>query len=185
MSEDPTRATRSGAPRHGSVGPADPHADPATDPALRPVGHGYEGHGHDGYDGYGGYEGRGREGRHEGRHEGRREGRGHEGPTASVGEPPTAPVRAQRPPSPDADGPAVPRTRTGGLWTGLVLSAVVLVFLLVFILQNPAPVEIRFLVFAGQLPVGVALLLAAVAGVLLVAIPAALRILQLRRAVRR
>lgn len=181
MSEDPTRATRSGAPRHGSVGPADPHADPATDPALRPVGHGYEGHGHDGYDGYGGYEGRGREGRHEGRHE----GRGHEGPTASVGEPPTTPVRAQRPPSPDADGPVVPRTRTGGLWTGLVLSAVVLVFLLVFILQNQDPVQIRFLVFAGQLPVGVALLLAAVAGVLLVAIPGALRILQLRRAVRR
>lgn len=174
MSEDPTRATRSGAPRHGSVGPADPHADPATDPALRPVGHGYEGHGYDGYDGY---EGRGREGR--------REGRAHEGSSASVGEPPTAPVRAQRPPPPDVDGPVVPRTRTGGLWTGLVLSAVVLVFLLVFILQNPAPVQIRFLVFAGQLPVGVALLLAAVAGVLLVAIPGALRILQLRRAVRR
>lgn len=80
---------------------------------------------------------------------------------------------------------AITRTRTGGLWTGLILSAVVLVFLLVFILQNPDPVAIHFLGFAGSLPIGVALLLAAVGGLLLVAIPGGLRILQLRRATRR
>jgi uncharacterized integral membrane protein len=81
--------------------------------------------------------------------------------------------------------PVVRRTRTGGLWSGLVLSALVLVFLLVFILQNLDPVRITFLGFGGSLPIGVALLLAAIAGLLLVALPAGIRMLQLRRAARR
>lgn len=81
--------------------------------------------------------------------------------------------------------PVVTRTRTGGLWTGLILSAIVLVFLLVFILQNLAVVTIYFLWFTFSLPIGVALLLAAIAGLLLVAIPGGLRILQLRRVARR
>ncbi|GAA5130490.1 lipopolysaccharide assembly protein LapA domain-containing protein [Pseudonocardia adelaidensis] len=102
-----------------------------------------------------------------------------------------------------ADGPTVPtpsepkaragwppeepaaRSRSGVLWTGLILSAVVLLFLLIFILQNGTPVQINFLGASGTLPIGVALLLAAVAGLLLVAIPGGLRILQLRRAARR
>jgi uncharacterized integral membrane protein len=82
------------------------------------------------------------------------------------------------------DAPAA-RSRTGVLWTGLILSAVVLLFLLIFILQNSTPVQINFLGASGTLPTGVALLLAAVAGLLLVAIPGGLRILQLRRAARR
>ena len=57
--------------------------------------------------------------------------------------------------------------------------------LLVFILQNGDPAQIQFFAFQGTLPVGVALLLAAIAGMLLVAIPGSLRILQLRRAARR
>jgi uncharacterized integral membrane protein len=77
------------------------------------------------------------------------------------------------------------RSRTGGLWVGLVLSALVLLLLLVFILQNDDPVNISFFAFEGTLPTGVALLLAAIAGILLVAIPGSLRILQLRRAARR
>jgi uncharacterized integral membrane protein len=80
---------------------------------------------------------------------------------------------------------AVRRSRTGGLWAGLVLSALVLLLLLVFILQDGGPVQISFFALEGVLPIGVALLLAAIAGVLLVAIPGSLRILQLRRAARR
>jgi uncharacterized integral membrane protein len=83
------------------------------------------------------------------------------------------------------DQPAAPRSRSGVLWTGLILSAVVLLFLLIFILQNSTPVQINFLGASGTLPAGVALLLAAIAGLLLVAIPGGLRILQLRRAARR
>jgi uncharacterized integral membrane protein len=60
-----------------------------------------------------------------------------------------------------------------------------LIFLLIFIVQNNVPVQINFLGVTGTLPTGVALLFAAIAGLLLVAIPAGLRILQLRRAARR
>ena len=74
------------------------------------------------------------------------------------------------------------RSRTSGLWIGLILSAIVLVFLLIFILQNRVPAQITFLVWTGALPTGVALLFAAIAGMLLVAIPGSVRILQLRRA---
>lgn len=98
-------------------------------------------------------------------------------------EAPTVPTAQPVPVAPVA--PAVRRSRTGGLWTGLVFSAVVLIFLLVFILQNLEPVRIAFLGFGGSLPIGVALLLAAIAGLLLVAVPAGVRMVQLRRAARR
>lgn len=75
----------------------------------------------------------------------------------------------------------VPNTRIGGLWATMILSAIVLIFLLVFILQNTAPVAINFLWLTGALPTGVALLFAAIAGMLLVAVPGTWRILQLRR----
>jgi lipopolysaccharide assembly protein A len=77
-----------------------------------------------------------------------------------------------------------PRTRTSELWVGIILAALVLIFLLVFIIQNPLPVQINFLGWAGALPTGVALLFAAIAGMLVVAIPGSFRILQLRRAAR-
>ena len=103
-----------------------------------------------------------------------------------VADGPTVPTPSE--PNERAGWPAeepVPRSRTGMLWTGLILSALVLLVLLVFILQNSTPVQINFLGTSGTLPVGVALLLAAIAGLLLVAIPGGLRILQLRRAARR
>ena len=75
--------------------------------------------------------------------------------------------------------------RISGVWVALTLSAVVLVFLLIFIVQNDVDVPIRFLGMAGTLPLGVALLFAAALGILLVAIPSYGRILQLRRALRK
>ena len=59
------------------------------------------------------------------------------------------------------------------------------IYLLIFILQNNVPVQINFLGLSGTLPTGVALLFAAIAGLLLGAIPGSMRILQLRRAARR
>jgi uncharacterized integral membrane protein len=76
---------------------------------------------------------------------------------------------------------AVRRTRVGGWWVVLVLATLVLLFLLIFVLQNGQHVRISFLWMHGNLPLGVALLLAAVGGVLIVAIPGTWRILQLRR----
>jgi uncharacterized integral membrane protein len=83
----------------------------------------------------------------------------------------------------DASRPAgpVPRTRIGGLWVAAIVATLVGLFLLIFILQNGQSVTVSFLGFDGQLPLGVALLLAAACGALLVAIPGTGRILQLRR----
>ena len=106
------------------------------------------------------------------------------GSAPAAGVDPT-PTRTARPTPASRPTATLKRTRTGGLWVGLTLGAVVLVLLLVFILQNLAQVQIYFFWANGQLPLGVALLLAAVAGVLLVAIPGYGRILQLRRAARR
>ncbi len=99
--------------------------------------------------------------------------------------PPQTPPDAPTVPTPGRGVPAVVHSRSGGLWTGLILSALVLIVLLVFILQNLEAVTINFLGFSGSLPVGVALLLAAIAGLLLIAIPGGVRMLQLRRVARR
>lgn len=74
------------------------------------------------------------------------------------------------------------RSRIGGAWVGLVLGALVLILLLVFVLQNLEDVRVSFAGADGRVPLGVALLLAAVAGALVVAVPGSARILQLRRA---
>ena len=76
------------------------------------------------------------------------------------------------------------RTRVGGTWIGFILGAVVLIFLLVFVVQNLVPVEVTFLGLRGTLPLGVWLLFAAIAGVLLLAIPGLGRLTQWRRATR-
>jgi uncharacterized integral membrane protein len=73
----------------------------------------------------------------------------------------------------------------GGLWVTLVVAAFVLLLLLIFILQNGQQAQVSFLGAHGNLPMGVALLLAAVFGVLLVALPGTVRILQLRAVGRR
>jgi uncharacterized integral membrane protein len=76
------------------------------------------------------------------------------------------------------------RTRAGGLWAGLIVAAFVLIVLLVFIVQNNNVISVYFILWEIALPIGVAMLLAAVAGLLIVAIPGTSRIVQLRRAAR-
>ena len=77
------------------------------------------------------------------------------------------------------------RTRVGGLWVAAVVFALVLLLLLIFILENGQRAEVSFFGTHGHLPMGVALLLAAVFGVLLVALPGTARIIQLRLLSRR
>jgi len=73
----------------------------------------------------------------------------------------------------------------GGVWVALVVAAFVFLLLLIFILQNGQRAQVSFLGAHGHLPMGVALLLAAVFGVLLVALPGTARIIQLRMLGRR
>jgi uncharacterized integral membrane protein len=88
----------------------------------------------------------------------------------------------------DATSPTTPEvlgkptgSRTNAAMWFAILGGAILTVLLVFILQNLDSVPIEFLGLQTDLPVGVALLLAAVAGGLIVAIAAGARILQLRR----
>ena len=79
----------------------------------------------------------------------------------------------------------IKRTRTSGIWVAVGFFAVVLLLLLIFILQNGTQVSVSYLGMHGHLPLGVALLLAAVCGVLLVVLAGAARISQLRTTARR
>ncbi|NUS43450.1 MAG: DUF1049 domain-containing protein [Mycobacteriaceae bacterium] len=69
----------------------------------------------------------------------------------------------------------------GTAWVTLLLSAVVLVVLLFFILQNMNDIAVKFMNWTWTLPAGIALLLAAVAGGLVMSLLAGFRVLQLRR----
>jgi uncharacterized integral membrane protein len=71
------------------------------------------------------------------------------------------------------------------MWFAIGFFALVLLFLLIFILQNNKSVEISYLGAHGHIPLGVALLFAAVCGVLLAILAGAARILQLRTVARR
>lgn len=86
--------------------------------------------------------------------------------------------------------PALPqhkirRTRASGIWVATACFGVVLLLLLIFILQNSQTVKVSYLGAHGHLSLGVALLLAAVCGVLLVVLAGTARILQLRSTARR
>ena len=76
--------------------------------------------------------------------------------------------------------PGERRTRLSGAWTAIVIGLVALVVILVFILQNQQSVEIKFLMFQGNLPLAVALLFALILGAVIVFAFGAARILQLR-----
>lgn len=79
----------------------------------------------------------------------------------------------------------VRRTRISVLWVGLITIAIVLVVLIVFIAQNQTRAPIRFLGFDGHISVGLAMLIAAVCGLLIAAVPGTIRIGQLRKALKR
>jgi uncharacterized integral membrane protein len=102
---------------------------------------------------------------------------------------PTAPTEpAPTEPAPShAAAPSlkIKRTRTSGLWVAVGFFAVILLLLLIFILQNGRTVDVSYMGAHGHLPLGVALLLAAVCGVLLVVLAGAARISQLRTVARR
>lgn len=99
---------------------------------------------------------------------------------------PQVPPSQGAPPEPELPPQhTIDRTRLGGLWVALGFFAVILLLLLIFILQNGAQVSVSYLGAHGRLPLGVALLLAAVCGVLLVILAGAARISQLRATARR
>lgn len=86
--------------------------------------------------------------------------------------------------SKDKSSDPLRRSRAGGLYLGVIALGIVLVLLIIFVTQNTDPTTVRFLVWESDIPVAVALLIAAVAGLFLAGIAASMRILQLRRRVK-
>jgi lipopolysaccharide assembly protein A len=118
---------------------------------------------------------------------------GAEGPAAQRPEP--DPADSSLPAEPEAAAPAdaeptlaehtIEPTRTSMVWTMVGIGVILLVAILVFILQNSQRVRMQFLTVNGTLPLGVALLFAALLGALLVLVAGAARVLQLRVVARR
>ncbi|MEU7880929.1 LapA family protein [Microbispora bryophytorum] len=77
------------------------------------------------------------------------------------------------------------RTRASAMWVATITAAFILLLLLIFVLQNGQVIRVSFFGADGDLPLGVALLLAMTGGVLAVALPGVGRIIQLRRLARR
>ena len=71
-------------------------------------------------------------------------------------------------------------TRASAAWAAVISALVLSVVLIVFILQNPTAVVIHFLGWSGSVAVGMAMLIAAVTGGLLVATIGVARLTQLR-----
>lgn len=76
-------------------------------------------------------------------------------------------------------------TRASAVWFAVVPALLLLILLIVFMLQNPTKVDVHFLGFVGTLPLGIALLIAAVAGGVVVGIAGVARVSQLRMNARR
>jgi len=103
------------------------------------------------------------------------------GEPAKAGMPPvhTQPHIAAKAPAAQAED--VKFTRASALWSSLILGFLILIVLLIFITQNTASTAFTFINWHWNLPLGVAILLAAVAGGLVTALVSAARMFQLRR----
>ena len=100
--------------------------------------------------------------------------------------PPASANGAAPPPRPVSPAPRRRlNTRISGMRNALIAGAVVLTVVLIFIIQNAHAVNISFLGAHLRLSLAVALLLAAIAGALIMAVVGTARITQLRVIMRR
>jgi uncharacterized integral membrane protein len=111
-------------------------------------------------------------------------------PSVSPEQPPDLPPQTAAPAErTDAPAPlpesAVKFTRAASLWTSLTAGFLILIVLLVFITQNTGSAQFAFLGWHWSLPLGVAILLAAVCGGLITVLAGTARIYQLRRAAKK
>lgn len=72
-------------------------------------------------------------------------------------------------------------TRVSAAWVAIGASLLLLVLMIIFILQNSARINVHYVGLTFSLPLGMALVIAAVGGGVVVAIAGSARIAQLRR----
>ena len=105
-------------------------------------------------------------------------------PSVSPDHTPQSAAPAQRTDAPPPES-AVKFTRTASVWTSLTAGFLILIVLLIFITQNTASATFAFFGWRWTLPLGVAILLAAVGGGLITVAAGTARIFQLRRAAKK
>ncbi|ORV08369.1 LapA family protein [Mycobacterium celatum] len=105
-------------------------------------------------------------------------------PPVSPDQPPPTEVPARDAAKPPSGSPVM-FTRAGAVWTALTVGFLILIVLLIFITQNTASAQFQFLGWHWSLPLGVAILLAAVCGGLITVLAGTARIYQLRRAAKK
>jgi putative membrane protein len=106
-------------------------------------------------------------------------------PQSANGTSPQLPAAPSPPSPPSPPSGARMHTRISGLRTSLIAAAAGLIVVMIFIIQNAHAVNISFLGAHLRLSLAVALLLAAIAGALIMAAAGTARITQLRRIMRR
>lgn len=101
----------------------------------------------------------------------------------------TVPVTGQRPAAVPPTDPALdhPKKRgvSGTVWAALILGVIILILLLVFIIQNNVSTGFHYMAWDFSLPLGVAILLAAIAGALVMALAGSVRMFTLGHRLRR
>lgn len=79
----------------------------------------------------------------------------------------------------------VKSTMAGTTWVALIAGMLLLVLLLIFIVQNQAPVEVQFFTWNFTLPTGVTILLSSIIGAAIMTLVGIIRMWQLRRQVKK
>ena len=92
--------------------------------------------------------------------------------------------RTARATDPTLDGPKK-RGVSGIVWAALILGVIILILLLIFIIQNNVSTRFEYMAWQFSLPLGVAMLLSAVAGALVMALVGSVRMFKLSHRVRK
>ncbi len=87
--------------------------------------------------------------------------------------PSAAPQNEQHSPQP------APKSRMAVVWASLIVGAILLILLLVFVIQNNVSTQFEYFTWQFNLPLGVAMLLAAIAGALIMALAGSVRMIQM------
>ncbi len=105
-------------------------------------------------------------------------------PAAERAPEPAAPARRSEPAAEEVEEVGG-SSMSIGVWIALILGAIVLVMLLIFIVQNNVTTQFEYLGTQFSLPLGVAMLLAAIAGALVMAAVGSVRMLQMAWTIRK
>lgn len=92
--------------------------------------------------------------------------------------------RTARATDPALDEPTK-RGVSGVVWAALILGVIILILLLIFIIQNNVATRFEYMAWQFSLPLGVAMLLSAVAGALVMALVGSVRMFKLGHRVRK